>query len=453
MGRDKYTKISRGVKVREYESGRRIYHIAFTYKGVECRETLKVPVTRGNDQYAIRLKAEIENAIGRQTFKYTDYFPDSPRARLFGHAVSTVTVRELLENWLKDIERSHPHSTYRAYRKSCHSTLIPTLGGFRAIDLAQNPEPIKNMIRSRDVTLKTIRNDLTPLRAVFDQALTESRIDRNPLDKIKVKDLIDRKNQSNYRIDPYSLEEITLLLKEADDHRPEWRPYWQIAFFSGVRTSEQYGLKWSDVDWRDQSVQIQRAVVERMEKEAKTKTSERTIELLPMAYQALRDQRQHTEAWSEYIFCNPRTKAQIRDYEETTAVLKYLCKRAGIRYRNQYQTRHSYASNLLSGGENIYFVANQLGHRNIGMVISTYVKWIKQGRKKQQRQYVSEFANLTKESHDYRTESSALRLGYCFERVFLKSRGGSSPLLGTRPVTSPHLSTPCCKRKFSFELK
>ncbi len=54
----------------------------------------------------------------------------------------------------------------------------------------------------------------------------------------------------------------------------------------------------------------------------------------------------------------------------------HTIKRAGIRYRNPYQTRHTYASMMLSGGENIMWVASQMGHVDTEMVMKTYGKWI-----------------------------------------------------------------------------
>ena len=53
-----------------------------------------------------------------------------------------------------------------------------------------------------------------------------------------------------------------------------------------------------------------------------------------------------------------------------------ILKRAGIRYRNTYQTRHTYASMMLSQGENIMWVCKQLGHVDVEMVIRTYGRWI-----------------------------------------------------------------------------
>tara|TARA_R110000824_G_scaffold163974_4_gene339964 strand:- start:1342 stop:2445 length:1104 start_codon:yes stop_codon:yes gene_type:complete len=350
-------------------------------------------VNSHNLKYSANLRAEILRRIELGTFRYTDYFPDSKRARIFGHGVSTVTVAELIESWLKDVERAYPHSTYRAYRKSCYATLVPALGEIRARDLS--PEHIREMIRSKDVTLKTIRNDLTPLRAVLDQALADRVIETNPVNGIKVSRLVSRARRSTYEVDPFSTEEILELLKVADEFRPGWSPYWQFAFFSGIRTSEQYGLKWSDFAWKEMAFRVQRAVVERQEKETKTDSSNRNVLLLPMAHKAALDQKAHTFTWSDYVFINPRTRRPFCDYEETAAVFKWLQKKAGIRYRNQYQTRHTYASHLLSGGENPYRVAAQLGHKSVEMVMRVYGKWVEQGDREKQSVFISDFGNFS----------------------------------------------------------
>src|SRR5688572_2041976 len=85
--------VARGISIRSYRGGIESFEIQFHFRGVRCRETLKgLPVTRANERYAINLKAEIEGAIGRGTFKYTDYFPDSKRARLLGHGNSSKTI-------------------------------------------------------------------------------------------------------------------------------------------------------------------------------------------------------------------------------------------------------------------------------------------------------------------------------------------------------------------------
>ena len=397
MGRARSEKLARGVRIRTYASGKRAIEIQFQFRGVTCKEILASlnPDKKGDQRYAINLKAEIENAIERQTFRYTDYFPNSKRARLFGHAVSTVTVQELLEEWLKDVERTHPHSTYRCYRKSCNAHLIPEFGKLRARDLT--PQHIREWIRNRKGTLKSIRNDLTPLRAVLDRALNDDIIDRNPLDKIKVSKLVSREQaRTDYEVDPFTEEEINAILKAALEYDPRIRNLLQFAFYSGLRTSELFGLMWGDVDWHKMVVRVQRAVVERKVKETKTKSSIRDVILLPAAVNALKDQKQYSFVGGEFIFVRPRDRGPFVDYEHLERPWKHILKRAKVRYRNPYQTRHTYASHLLSGGENPLFVAQQMGHKTTEMIMRHYGRWVEQGEQKQQHVFVSGFGQSAK---------------------------------------------------------
>ena len=397
MGRTRSEKIERGVRVRTYASGKRAIEIQFQFRGVTCKEMLSRlnPDKKGDQRYAINLKAEIENAIERQTFRYTDYFPNSRRARLFGHAVSTVTIQDLLNEWLKDIERTHPHSTYRCYRKSCNAHLLPKFGSIRARELT--PQQIREWIRSRTGALKSIRNDLTPLRAVLDRALNDDIIDRNPLDKIKVSKLVSRHQaRTDYEVDPFTEDEIKAVLEVAVDYDPRVRNLLQFAFYSGLRTSELFGLMWGDVDWLHAVVRVQRAVVERKVKETKTKAGIRDIILLPSALEALKDQKQYSFVGGDFVFVRPKDRGSFVDYEHLERPWKHILKRAKVRYRNPYQTRHTYASQLLSGGENQLFVAQQMGHKTTEMIMRHYGRWVEHGGQKQQHVYVSKFGQDAK---------------------------------------------------------
>jgi len=46
------------------------------------------------------------------------------------------------------------------------------------------------------------------------------------------------------------------------------------------------------------------------------------------------------------------------------------------RYRTMYQTRHTFATLMLAAGEDIGWVAKQLGHSSVEMVIRRYHRFI-----------------------------------------------------------------------------
>ncbi len=70
-------------------------------------------------------------------------------------------------------------------------------------------------------------------------------------------------------------------------------------------------------------------------------------------------------------------------------------KRAGLRYRKAYQSRHTYACWSLSAGANPNFIATQMGHSNAEMVYRVYGKWMSDNNQEQiaiLNQKLSEFA-------------------------------------------------------------
>lgn len=77
------------------------------------------------------------------------------------------------------------------------------------------------------------------------------------------------------------------------------------------------------------------------------------------------------------IFCDPRTCAPWKNDQAIPKIYWYLCLiRLGIRRRVPYQTRHTYASQLLSEGANPLFVAQQMGHKDWGMIRHVYGRYI-----------------------------------------------------------------------------
>lgn len=376
MGGERLVRLADGLYARYYPSGKRALQVQFFYRGARNRETLKGldPEIKAHVKIATGRAGAIQDAIRKGTFNYREFFPDSKRAAYFGFG-GTRTVKQLGDSWLADMKASLPHSTYRSYESPMLSFVYPAIGSMRLRDVT--PEHIRDAYRAADITLKTARNYSIPLNGLFERAVDDGDIQSNPMDRVTLKRLIPaNKHRSTFEADPLSETEIEAFLAECRKHRPQWVNYWTIAFYTGVRPSEQYGLEWSD--WRDCELDIARAVVERRVKSPKTVSSVRTIQLAPLAVAALKAQRHSGgTAFRSRIFWNPEKEIELVDYEVSQAVFDFVCKRARIRRRNQYQTRHTYASNMLMAGENPLFVARQLGHKDLHMLLRVYAKWIK----------------------------------------------------------------------------
>ncbi len=237
-------------------------------------------------------------------------------------------------------------------------------------------------MRGLKVTSKTVSNILIPLRAVIDQALNDDSIKSNPLDKIVIAKLLCKaSSKSDFKVDPFDKDEIQAIVDAAHDE--QIKHLFQFAFFTGLRTSELIALEWDDIDWINGVVHVVRAVVKKRVKGTKTEAGERDVLLLPPALAALKDQKPYTFMIGKRVFHNPRTHQPWEtDHQIRRTAWIYALKKAGVRYRNPYQTRHTYASMMLSGGENMMWVATQMGHTDIQMVMKTYGKWIPDTRVK-----------------------------------------------------------------------
>lgn len=377
MGRKRQSsdlpKTPSGVSIRLWPSGKTTLRISFYYRGTRCLETLRLDATPSNIKYASRLRGEIMNAIERGNFCYADYFPNSKRAQIFGHAPSRIKIGELLDDFLAHAKKTKESSTYRGYKKICDGHLYPMFGKIAIQDL--KPATLRKWISSLDCTAKTASNILIPLRAVIEQALIDQYISENPLNNIVVSKLLDKKTKkSDYKPDPFDVTEINAILNTAKD---QLQNLFKFAFFTGLRVSELIGLRWQDIDWIHGSIRVEETIVASEAKGPKTEAGIRDVLLLPPAIDALKAQKAYTFLQDGRVFHNPKTD---KPWESSQQIRRTawtpLLKKAGVRYRNPYQTRHTYASMMLSQGENIMWVSKQMGHVDIEMVMKTYGRWI-----------------------------------------------------------------------------
>lgn len=380
MGRKPATDIAcpRGVSVRQFQTERRL-QIAFTYRKVECRELLPPGnITQSAITYASGLRAEILRKIADGVFHYPDYFPDSPRAQQFDAGGQRILIGKLLQRQLELYERQATQgqlspSTLAGYAKAINSQRMRHWAD-KPLSAA-TPSALREWVSSIGTTAKRTRNLLTPLRSVFEDALNDELIIFNPFDRIALSKLLKQTSKSSeYEVDPFTAAERSALLAKA---RADERPMVQFWFATGLRPGELIAFKWPKVDWVGNTARIDLNQVEGVEKDPKTSAGLRTIDLSADALAALASQKPASFLANEHVWLNPRTgQPWSTDAQIRKTLWQPLCQRAGVRYRNPYQARHTYASDLLTQGTNPWYVAQQLGHVDVQMVFRIYGKFI-----------------------------------------------------------------------------
>ena len=128
-------------------------------------------------------------------------------------------------------------------------------------------------------------------------AVYDDLIDRNPLDRFRYLPI------QTSEPEPFTINEIRAILGQLTGQE---RNLIQFAFWSGLRTSELVGLRWEDIDIKAGKAHIRIAVVKGLTKTTKTVAGQRSIELLPEALKALKDQR-GLNLNSTTVFLDPNT--------------------------------------------------------------------------------------------------------------------------------------------------
>ena len=319
----------------------------------------------------------MRNAIKAGTFDHTVFFPEQIARR----ADLKFTLENALEAWLEENAYTWEPGTLKHYRTCIDANIRPKLG-HKAFSRVTDTD-VKRLIAQlvdRGLSPKWINNQLVPLRQVFKHAKAIGMLDRDPM--VHVKNVKARRA----RPDPFSLEEMKAILNEIYDEQA--LNLYQTAFWTGMRIGELIALRWSDVDFDNGTIQVERTKSCGRIGPPKSATSERVIEMQDPAREALMRQRKYSQVGRVHgeVFLNPHTgEAWHSDKPPRLRHWAPALKRAGIRYRSQHHTRHTFASMMISFGEPPAWVAEQLGHADPGVMWDRYARYIHTYQKKQSR--------------------------------------------------------------------
>lgn len=366
--------LPRGITIRKNKTGDTLL-LTFTYRGVLCRESLsRLEVNSKNIKYAGRLLGEIQNKIEKNIFIYAEYFPKSPRLSIFGNVRPGRAVFDYLTEYMEICKtRNLSPSTLDGYKKCL--TALSDLHKLSVTELT--PSILKNWIMQRKTALKTIRNRLSFLRSAIDEAVTDGLISINPVGLVTASRYQAERgeHESEYIVDPLSPDEVTALLLAAGNQ--QWGNLFRFALHTGMRSSELCALRWTDIDFIGNTAYIISASVNGVVKGTKTKAGKRKIELDEQALAALSNQKAFTFFRGECVFEDPKTGEA---WAGADAIRKKAwvptLRKAGIRYRNPYQTRHTYATRHISRGANLFWLAGQMGHKGPEMLFRHYGSYL-----------------------------------------------------------------------------
>lgn len=381
--------------------------ITFTYRGRRCREILKGWVVNAtNIKKAGNLRALIVSEIQLGQFDYTSRFPESKAAKKFTSARIAHTWGDLVSIWLNAKEEDISKNTM-ARVKAQLRTINKIIGEMTPISDITHSDLMnyrKEMLRGETFyatgnkrkkigrSVNTVNDYISLTCQILRYAHRSKFITDKPFEYVP------KLHKARTKPDPLLREEYARLILS---NSGQDRNMWQFAINSGVRHGELAALAWDDIDFAAGTVHIKRNLTKLGDfVPPKTLAGDRKITLLAPALDALRAQYALTghleeseiiQHFREYGSSEPqkhrfvflpglRQKAPGKYFSSQSIRDRWdaAVKKAGIRRRTPYQTRHTFACWALSAGANPSFIASQLGHEDAQMVYRIYSSWIKE---------------------------------------------------------------------------
>lgn len=365
--------------------------IVFMWRRIRCRESLGLPVTKANIKHAALLRAAILHEIKTNTFDYGRHFPNSKHA-----------------------------TNYSSAKDERLGALVDRYKPLKAVDIT--PETEDRYSRALDICVDAvgrdrlagilIPEDIQQLRAELIETRAPSTVNHylatfagfltwcesNGYCRNGLAAACTRFEMSEKEPDPFTYDEFDQLIRKGCLH-PQDTAAITLATYTGLRPGELCALAVEDIDLQKGKIEVTRAITAKGTFKVPKTGKPRTVLLMQPALEAAktlieivkkhpkREVRvyQNRHEWREESvtpLLSPSTQARKRGinhwFVSTAWNTKFAAiqRRAGIRPRRPYQTRHTYACWCLTAHGNLAFIAKQMGHKDFTMLVDVYAKWM-----------------------------------------------------------------------------
>lgn len=306
----------------------------------------------------------------------------------FGEANSSMRLADFIPKYLETAKKTLSPATYEFYKLKIDSLIIPALGHLKLKDI--NPSHIQKFINQLAAAPKekrsgepvesgetlspsTVRRYLTVLQSIFKQAVKLGLITDSPA---KVERLTLPKAQAP-KIEIFTKQEAARMLEALESEDLQFQTLVQLAIFTGARRGELVALKFSDIDFEQRKITIERAAYKikgqplatKPPKDYETRTvtiNESCCELLKLLKaEKIESAQRLGSQWSGGNWVFTQWNGEMMNPMTPTKQFSKFLARNGLKHRKFHSLRHTSATLLLYAGVNIKQVQGRLGHGDI----------------------------------------------------------------------------------------
>jgi len=294
------------------------------------------------------------------------------------YQASKITLADYLEQWIENHAPALRSTTAHQYRQNIRKHIIPKIGNLQLKDLhlARIEQFYVELVQS-GVGIRTVRITHNIMHKSLAKAVRYGLISHNPSHGAS----LPRYKRGEMQV--LDENQVSQFLIAAQDS-----PYlalYHLAITTGMRQGELFGLKWSDLQWNNAKLHVQRQVQKIPGQgwgfvEPKTRSGRRTIKLGEGSLFILR---QHWERqglqkalaghrWKENDLIFPSSVGTPGDPSNLRVDFLRTLEKAGLPKIRFHDLRHTAASLLLNHGIPVIIVSKILGHSKPSITLDVY---------------------------------------------------------------------------------
>lgn len=290
------------------------------------------------------------------------------------------TFEELASLWLENYKTTVKPSTFENVRSKVEKM---TEEHFKEMKLKKiTVAYCQRVVIELSKTYVLYNHYLSAINRIFKYAVLMDILDSNPFDKV----IKPKSRQTQRKGNFLTKEELKEFLKLAQTATLSYFfPLVHLMSYTGLRQGEAIALKWSDIDFENKKITVNKTAVRIKEKQTlqtpKTKNSKRVISIDYATLSILRSWKKdqikiyfkngkHFEGDENFIFTNQRGEwVHIHNF---IRYFKRFIADHKLKPITPHGLRHTHASLLFSAGVEPKNISDRLGHSTVQITLDLY---------------------------------------------------------------------------------
>lgn len=287
-----------------------------------------------------------------------------------------LSVEDYLNRWLKDIEGTIKPKTHYQYAGIVRNHLIPGLGKLKLAELQPyHIQKVYTDLKEQGHSQRNIQLVHSILRRALVMAEQQGLIGRNPSKAITSPKVVHKEMKV------LNDNQVRQLLIAAQGDRYE--ALYHLAVTTGLRQGELLGLKWVDIDWASNTLQVKRQLQRQKGRglvfsSPKSKAGQRLVQLGEVTMKLLAEHRKRQDIerlssdWQENDMVFPSMVGTPVGQRNLHRFFKRLLKKASLPDIRFHDLRHTAATLMLMNGIPLIVVSRRLGHSKPSVTLDIY---------------------------------------------------------------------------------